>query len=116
MLVKEIIKITGGKLISGGPKIDIDLAAISSDSRAIKKGEFFLPLKGNNFDGEKFIDAALNKGAIGTFWYILQTLYLYLLTLLSFIISSAGVFYPVAALLVLFLLWKVVRRVRRPAY
>jgi len=31
---------------------------------------------------------------MGTFWFILQTLYLYLLTLLNFIIGSAGVFYP----------------------
>lgn len=33
----------------------------------VKKGDFFLPLKGDNFDGEKFIAEAFKKGAIGTF-------------------------------------------------
>ena len=56
------------------------------------------------------------QNPMGTLWFILQTLYLYLLTLLSFIIGSAGVFYPVAALLILYLLWRVIRRAHRPAY
>ncbi len=59
-------------------------------------------------------NAASNPG--GTFWYILQTLYLYILTLLGFIVNSAGVFYPVFAVVVLFLLWKLFGRFRRPAY
>lgn len=53
---------------------------------------------------------------MGTFWFILWTLYLYILTLLNFIIGNAGVFYPVLALLVLYFLWKIVQRFRRPAY
>ena len=38
---------------------------ISIDSRTIKKGEHFVPLKGNNFDGHDFIDSALKNGAKG---------------------------------------------------
>ena len=53
---------------------------------------------------------------LGTFWFILWTLYLYLLTLLNFIIGSAGVFYPVLAFLVLYFLWRLIKRYRRPAY
>jgi len=56
------------------------------------------------------------QNPMGAFWYILQTLYLYLLTLLRFIVGSAGVFYPVLAAAVLYLLWKIVSRFRRPAY
>lgn len=67
MRISEILKITGGKLLSGAAGADIDTASISTDSRSIKKGEFFLPLKGNNFNGEDFIDDALKRGAIGTF-------------------------------------------------
>ncbi len=52
----------------------------------------------------------------GAFWYIAQTLYLYLLTILRFIVGSAGVFYPVLAIIFLFVLWKIFRRFRRPAY
>lgn len=53
---------------------------------------------------------------MGTVWFILQTLYLYLLTILNFVIGSAGVFYPVAAFLILYFLWRLVKRFRRPAY
>ncbi len=53
---------------------------------------------------------------MGTFWYILQTLYLYLLTLLRFIVGSAAVFYPLIAIIFLYVLWRIVRRFRRPAY
>ena len=67
MKVQEILDITKGNIISGDPAAEIDLAAISTDSRAIKKGQFFLPLKGTNFNGEDFIDDAFDKGAIGAF-------------------------------------------------
>ena len=56
------------------------------------------------------------QNPMGTLWFILQTLYLYLLTLLSFIIGSAGVFYPVAAFIILYILWRLIRRFSRPAY
>lgn len=59
-------------------------------------------------------NAAQNPG--GTFWYILQTLYLYLLTLLGFVIGSAGAFYPLFAVVVLYLLWRLFKKFRSPAY
>ena len=65
MKVKEILKVTRGKLLSGSPDAEIDLAKISTDSRAIKKGEFFIALKGHNFDGNDFVEDVLKKGAIG---------------------------------------------------
>ncbi len=37
---------------------------ISTDTRTIKKGELFIALKGGNFDGSRFVDAALKKGAV----------------------------------------------------
>ncbi|MDP3790594.1 MAG: UDP-N-acetylmuramoyl-tripeptide--D-alanyl-D-alanine ligase [Candidatus Omnitrophota bacterium] len=67
MKIEEILKITKGKLLSGDISAEIDPALISTDSRNIKKGEFFLPLKGSNFDGEEFIGDVFKKGAIGTF-------------------------------------------------
>ena len=39
---------------------------MSSDSRTIGAGELFVPLKGPNFDGHRFIAAALQRGACGT--------------------------------------------------
>ena len=51
-------------------QLDIkELRGISIDSRKIKKGDIFIALKGENFDGHNFIDEAvktmtlLNKGA-----------------------------------------------------
>jgi len=35
------------------------------DNRLIKKGEYFIPIKGDNFDGHSFIEAALKAGAAG---------------------------------------------------
>lgn len=40
---------------------------ISTDTRTIKSGDFYLPLKGASFDGEKFIEQAFDKGAVGAF-------------------------------------------------
>ena len=40
---------------------------ISTDTRTLKKGDLYLPLKGANFDGENFCDKALEAGAIGCF-------------------------------------------------
>jgi len=40
---------------------------ISTDTRTIQKGDIYLPLKGANFDGEKFINKALEAGAAGYF-------------------------------------------------
>lgn len=63
-------------------------------------------------------EATKNAGQnpIGAFWYIVQTLYFYLLTVLRFIIGSAGIFYPVVAVAFLYFLWRMFRRFRRPAY
>lgn len=38
---------------------------VSIDTRTIKKGEYFTPIKGPNFDGNKFINEAIKKGAKG---------------------------------------------------
>jgi len=43
---------------------NITVKGISTDTRTIQGGELFLALKGPNFDGHKFIKAALEKGAV----------------------------------------------------
>lgn len=51
------------------PKIDPPLlSAISTDSRTIKPGNWFLPLSGPNFDGHDFIKETITKGAAGFFF------------------------------------------------
>ena len=44
-----------------------NINGISIDSRKITKGDIFFPIKGNNYDGHKFITKSLGKGAIISF-------------------------------------------------
>ncbi len=41
--------------------------SISTDTRTIKQGDVYLPLKGESFNGELFIEDAIKKGAAGYF-------------------------------------------------
>ena len=62
---KEIQTACGAEVLKGlGCE---DKFVISTDTRTIKEGEIYLPLKGETFDGEKFIEQALEKGAAGYF-------------------------------------------------
>ena len=40
---------------------------ISTDTRKLEKGDCYLPLRGENFDGHNFIDKAIQQGARGYF-------------------------------------------------
>ena len=60
--VDELVRATGGRL-RGGPATGESLKGICIDSRTLKKGEAFLAIKGGNFDGHDYIDAAIKKGA-----------------------------------------------------
>lgn len=64
--LEEIIRATGAKVLKNNTK-EGDTFAPSTDTRTIKKGEIYFPLKGENFNGEDFIDKALEAGAAGYF-------------------------------------------------
>lgn len=57
----EIKRATGAQVTGEGE------FEISTDTRTIKKGDLYLPLKGANFDGEAFCDKALEAGASACF-------------------------------------------------
>ncbi len=61
--VNDIISWTNSGIVSGD--IEKYIVNISTDSRTIKKGDFFIPLTGENYNGHKFIGSALGKGACG---------------------------------------------------
>lgn len=65
MKISELIKAANAKVLKE-PEEDWEVK-ISTDTRTIQKGDFYLPLKGASFDGEKFIKQALDKGAAGAF-------------------------------------------------
>jgi len=61
MTLNEIIKVVGGKTTINS---ELEINEIKTDSRNIKKGDIFIALKGKNYDGNKYINEALRKGAI----------------------------------------------------
>jgi UDP-N-acetylmuramoyl-tripeptide--D-alanyl-D-alanine ligase len=60
--VKEFLAPINGQLVSGKP--DSVINGVSTDTREIKKGEVFIALKGENFDGHNFLAEAVKKGAV----------------------------------------------------
>ena len=63
--VRDVLKVTGGKLLSGRTDATFDPSRVSTDTRSIKKGDIFLALKGGNFDANDFAEEAFKKGASG---------------------------------------------------
>ena len=61
--VSDLIKATKGTLLNGSP--DAVVNSFCTDSRKIKKGDMFVPLVGENFDGHKFLKEVMNLGACG---------------------------------------------------
>lgn len=61
--IKDISNAVNGRLIHGSG--DVCIHGVSTDSRTIKQGELFFALKGPNFDGHRFVDEVLKKGAAG---------------------------------------------------
>jgi UDP-N-acetylmuramoyl-tripeptide--D-alanyl-D-alanine ligase len=60
--LQDIARITGGRLIPG--KSAGSVFGISTDSRTVGKGELFVPLRGDNFDGHEFLTLAVRNGAV----------------------------------------------------
>jgi UDP-N-acetylmuramoyl-tripeptide--D-alanyl-D-alanine ligase len=58
--IEEIIQATKGTLIAGPAKVKV--RGVSIDSRAVKKGEVFIAVKGEIFDGHDFISDVLTRG------------------------------------------------------
>lgn len=61
MTIDDILKATGGTLLSGSKNEQIH--DITTDSRKAVNGVLFVPLVGEKFDGHEFIKAAFDLGA-----------------------------------------------------
>jgi UDP-N-acetylmuramoyl-tripeptide--D-alanyl-D-alanine ligase len=61
--VKELLQATGGRLLKGKPAFTVP--GLSIDSRTIRRGELFVALKGDRFDGRAFLAEVFKKGACG---------------------------------------------------
>ena len=61
MVVKDILKVTNGKLICGNE--NEECKKFTRDSREVKNGDVYIALKGENFDGNDFCKMAIKNGA-----------------------------------------------------
>ncbi len=61
--LSQIAAWAGGRLVGGNPAATI--TTVSSDSRALKPGDLFIAIRGENFDGHNFLANAARLGAAG---------------------------------------------------
>lgn len=64
--LKEIAMEVNGQLLNAEENLII--TGISTDSRSINRGDLFIPLAGEKYDGHTFVSAAISAGAIVSFW------------------------------------------------
>ena len=62
LTIREILEGTKGKLIQGNK--DLIIKGYKIDSRECKYGDLYIPLKGENTDGHRFISNAIDNGCI----------------------------------------------------
>src|SRR3990170_6195657 len=61
--VSELILATQGKLVQGSK--DAKVRSFSADTRGLKRNDFFIPLKGEHFEGHHFLKDSLENQAAG---------------------------------------------------
>lgn len=59
MMLMELAVFIAGEMVGQ----DVRFNGISTDTRTLAEGDLYVALKGENFDGHAFIDAAIEKGA-----------------------------------------------------
>ncbi len=63
LTLSQIAKFAGASLSPGDGKGTVD--RVSTDSRTVKRGELFVAISGENFDGHKFVADTAKAGAAG---------------------------------------------------
>lgn len=62
MKLKKLLKGIKARINRSLPEVDI--TSVSADSRNVKRGGLFFAIEGLRFDGHRFVDDALKKGAV----------------------------------------------------
>src|ERR1700712_957784 len=63
LTLSRIAEFAQARIASGNPETVI--TRISTDSRTLQRGGLFVPIRGDNFDGHKFVEQAAERGAAG---------------------------------------------------
>ena len=61
LTVKKILEICNGSLLCGNDQLVLE--SFSKDTRTIQKGDCYVGIKGENFDGNTFWQDAIKRGA-----------------------------------------------------
>jgi UDP-N-acetylmuramoyl-tripeptide--D-alanyl-D-alanine ligase len=61
--LRQIAEFAQGSLSAGDAGQTV--TKISTDSRTLQPGDLFMPLRGENFDGHRFVEQASERGAVG---------------------------------------------------
>jgi UDP-N-acetylmuramoyl-tripeptide--D-alanyl-D-alanine ligase len=67
LTVAELREVISVKVLAGDPSPSANrrIRGVSTDSRSIRRGDLFVALQGDRFDGHQFVPAVLAKGAAG---------------------------------------------------
>jgi UDP-N-acetylmuramoyl-tripeptide--D-alanyl-D-alanine ligase len=60
MRLSEVAMAINGKVLGE----DVEFNLVGTDSRAIERGQLFVALRGDHFDGHDYVTPSLKKGAI----------------------------------------------------
>jgi len=63
LTLAEIAQMSGGRLENGGGALTA--SKLSKDTRNLQPGDLYLALRGEKFDGNQFLEAAIRAGAVG---------------------------------------------------
>ena len=61
--LSQVAKFADGSISADDTSIRV--SRVSTDSRTLQAGDLFVPLRGENFDGHKFVEQAAERGAAG---------------------------------------------------
>lgn len=64
LYINEILSAVNGKLLCGADSVVV--SSVSTNSKEVKEGSLFIPIKGEKFDAHNFIEDAFKAGAIAT--------------------------------------------------
>jgi UDP-N-acetylmuramoyl-tripeptide--D-alanyl-D-alanine ligase len=60
MMLSEIADYISGKFVGN----DVEISSVSIDTRAIQPGDLYIAIKGHQYDGNEFVDKAVQAGAV----------------------------------------------------
>lgn len=63
LTLSEIAGMSGGRLENGGESLTA--SHVNKDTRNLQPGDLYLALRGEKFDGNQFLEAAIRAGAVG---------------------------------------------------